>query len=185
VICDLTAHRTLDGRPLRTYAQLVRHQRYDRTTIRATDGDQTSSTHPVCGHLRGLGAPVTVLQSRRHPRDHHPKYLLCTDRTVPAQEILTPDAARQGYELDYSPWGVEDFRVRPIETYDTSGEYGRLIDSDCCATFQGDAADHELANTREARASRSDVRRRSCACRVAAGAAAPCSLRARAIRFSS
>ena len=123
VICDLTTHRTLDGRPLRTSAQLVRHQRYDRTTIRATDGDQTSSTPTVCGHLRGLGAPVTVLQSRRHPRDHHPKYLLCTGRTVTAQEILTLYAARWGCELDYfygkTRLGVEDFRVRPVEAIAT------------------------------------------------------------------
>jgi hypothetical protein len=101
VICDLTTHRTLDGRPLRTSAQLVRHQRYDRTTLRATDGDQTSSTPTVWGHLRGLGAPVTVLHSRRHPRGHHPKSLLGTDRTGGAQEILTLYAARWGSELDY------------------------------------------------------------------------------------
>jgi hypothetical protein len=113
VICDLKTNRTLNGRPLRTYAQLVRHQRYDRTTLRATDGDQTSSTPTVCGHLRGLGAPVIVLPSRRHPRDHHLKSPLRTDHTVTAQEILTLYAARWGSDLDYFRgkirWGVKAF----------------------------------------------------------------------------
>jgi hypothetical protein len=119
VICDLKANRTLDGRPLHTYTQLLRHQRYDHTIIRATDGDQTYYTHTLVGQLRRLAAPVTVLQSRRHPRDHHPKYLLCTDRRLTAQEILTFYALRWGCEVDYlylkTRLGLEDFRLRSVE----------------------------------------------------------------------
>jgi hypothetical protein len=119
VICDLKANRTLDGRPLHTHAQLLRHQRYDRTILRATDGDQTYYTRTLSGHLRRLAAPVTVLQSRRHPRDHHPKYLLCTDRRLTAQEILILYALRWGCEVDYlylkTRLGLEDFRLRSVE----------------------------------------------------------------------
>lgn len=119
VICDLKTNRTLDGRPLRTWAQLVRHQRYDRTIVRATDGDQTYYTRTLVGQLRRLAAPVPVLQSRRHPRDHHPKYLLCTDRRLTPQEILTFYALRWGCEVDHcylkTRLGLEDFRLRSVE----------------------------------------------------------------------
>jgi hypothetical protein len=119
VICDLKANRSLDGRPLHTYTQLLRHQRYDRTIVRATDGDQTYYTHTLIGQLRRLAAPVTVLQSRRHPRDHRPKYLLCTDRCLTPQEILTVYALRWGCEVDYlylkTRLGLEDFRLRSVE----------------------------------------------------------------------
>jgi hypothetical protein len=119
VICDLKANRTLNGRPLHTYAQLLRHQRYDHSIVRATDGDQTYYTRTLCGHLKRLASPVIVIQSRRHPRDHHPKYLLCTDRRLTPQEILTFYAQRWGCEVDYfylkTRLGLEDFRLRSVE----------------------------------------------------------------------
>lgn len=119
VICDLKTNRTLNGTSLRTQAQTLRHQRYDRTTIRATDGDQTYYTRTLHGQLKRLASPVTVLQSRRHPRDHHPKYLLCTDRTLTSQEILTLYAQRWGCEVDYlylkTRLGLEDFRLRSVD----------------------------------------------------------------------
>lgn len=120
VICDLKANRTLDGRSLRTHAQTLRHQRYDHTIVRATDGAQTTYyTRTLQGQVKRLAAPVTVLQSRRHPRDHHPKYLLCTDRTLAPQEILTLYAQRWGCEVDYlylkTRLGLEDFRLRSVE----------------------------------------------------------------------
>lgn len=118
-ISDLKANRTLNGQSLRTHAQTLRHQRYDHTTIRATDGEQTYYTRTLQGRLKRLASPVTVLQSRRHPRDHHPKYLLCTDRTLTPQEILTLYAQRWGCEVDYlylkTRLGLEDFRLRSVE----------------------------------------------------------------------
>lgn len=119
VIADLKANRTLDGVPLRTHAQTLRHQRYYRATLRATDGERTYYTRTLQGHLKRIPSPVTVLQSRRHPRDHHPKYLLCTDRTLGPREILELHAARWGCEVDYlylkTRLGLEDFRLRFVE----------------------------------------------------------------------
>lgn len=119
VIADLKANRTLDGVPLRTHAQTLRHQRYHRATLCATDGERTYYTRTLQGHLKRVPSPVTVLQSRRHPRDHHPKYLLCTDRTLGPREILELYAARWGCEVDYlylkTRLGLEDFRLRSVE----------------------------------------------------------------------
>lgn len=119
VICDLKANRRLDGKPLHTHAQALRHQRYDRVTICATAGKQTYCTRTLRGHLNRLPELVTVLQSRRHPRDRHPKYLLCTDRTLTPREILTYYALRWGCEVDYlylkTRLGLEDFRLRSVE----------------------------------------------------------------------
>lgn len=119
VICDLKANRTLDGTPLRTHAQTLRHQRYAHTTIRATAAEQTYYTRTLQGQVKRIPSAVTVLQSRRHPRDHHPKYLLCTDRTLTPREILTLYAQRWGCEVDYlylkTRLGLEDFRLRSVE----------------------------------------------------------------------
>ena len=56
---------------------------------------------------------------RPHPRDHHPKYLLCTDQTLTPQEILTLYAQRWGCEVDYlylkTRLGLEDFRLRSVD----------------------------------------------------------------------
>jgi len=119
VICDLKPNRLLDGKPLHAHAQILRHQRYDRVTISATDGKRTYYIRRLQGSLKGIPALATVLQSRRHPRDHRPKYLLCTDPTLTPQEILPSYALRWGCEVDYlylkTRLGLEDFRLRSVE----------------------------------------------------------------------
>jgi hypothetical protein len=91
VICDLKTNRTLDGRPLRTYAQLVRHQRYDRTTIRATDGMKTRQS-PGCN--QALSAlPVENLQlreARAFPFSPHPRDTNKSARSQVGPQSLVP-----------------------------------------------------------------------------------------------
>jgi len=62
---------------------------------------------------------VCVLISRRHNRDKHPKYFLCTDLTLTAQTVLIWYGNRWTLEVDY--WylkqrlGLGDFRMQAYE----------------------------------------------------------------------
>ena len=57
--------------------------------------------------------------SRRHSRDKHPKYFLCTDLTLSAQTALTWYGSRWPLELDHwylkQPLGLGDSRMQAYE----------------------------------------------------------------------
>src|SRR5262249_496631 len=71
------------------------------------------------GKLTKLSFEVCVLISRRHHRDKHPKYLLCTDLTLSAQQILPIYQKRWPIEVDNfyvkQHLGLADFRVQSYE----------------------------------------------------------------------
>lgn len=73
----------------------------------------------LTGRLHGVPGEVRVLLSQRGPGVRTPKYFLCTDLTLSAQEILTRDQKRWGQEVDY--WyvklqlGLGDFRMQSYE----------------------------------------------------------------------
>jgi len=66
-----------------------------------------------------LSFEVGVLISRRHHRDHHPKYFLCTDLSLSAQQILSLYQKRWPIEVDNfyikQHLGLADFRVQSYE----------------------------------------------------------------------
>ena len=72
------------------------------------------------GHNTGwLSERITgyaLIVSRRHPRDKRPKYFLCTDLRLSAQEILNWYAQRWPQEVDFwylkQQLGLGDFRVQ-------------------------------------------------------------------------
>ena len=67
----------------------LRHQRYQRVLLTATDGRQrTYLVRTLQGQLNKLSFEVCVLISKRHHRDKRPKYFLCTDLALSAREIL-------------------------------------------------------------------------------------------------
>jgi putative transposase ISC1217 len=101
VVCAIKSNRTLANQKLSQWSQALRHQRYQRVQLTATDGRQRSYlVRPLQGKLTHLSCEVCVLISKRHPRDKHPKYFLCTDLTLSAQHILSLYHKRWPMEVD-------------------------------------------------------------------------------------
>src|SRR5207244_11179529 len=74
---------------------------------------------PRQARLTHLSFDVCVLISKRHPRDKHPKYFLCTDLALSAQQILSIYQKRWPVEVDNfyvkQHLGLADFRVQSYE----------------------------------------------------------------------
>jgi hypothetical protein len=120
VVCALKSNRKLDGQKLSQWSHALRHQRYQRVQLTATDGRQRSYlVRSLQGRLTHLSFDVCVLISKRHPRDKHPKYFLCTDLSLSAQQILSLYQKRWPIEVDNfyvkQHLGLADFRVQSYE----------------------------------------------------------------------
>ena len=120
VICAIKSNRKFDDKKLSQWPQALRHQRYQRVQLTATD--QRSRTYLVRtrrGKLSQLPFEVCVLISQRHHRDQHPKYFLCTDLSLTAQQILPIYQKRWPIEVDNfyvkQHLGLADFRVQSYE----------------------------------------------------------------------
>jgi hypothetical protein len=120
VVCAIKSNRKLDDQKLSQWPQALRHQRYQRVQLTATDGRQRLYlVRPVQGRLTHLSFDVCVLISKRHPRDKHPKYFLCTNLALSAQQILSIYQKRWPVEVDNfyvkQHLGLADFRVQSYE----------------------------------------------------------------------
>jgi len=120
VICALKRNRKLNGIRVDQWDQRLRHKRYTRIRVPAADGtSRTYLVRSVQGRLSDVPFDVCVLISRRHNRDKHPKYFLCTDLTLTAQTVLIWYGNRWPLEVDYwylkQPLGLGDFRVQAYE----------------------------------------------------------------------
>lgn len=119
-ICALKRNRKLDGIRVDQWDQRLKHKRYTRVRVPAADGTtRTYLVRSVQGCLSDVPFDVCVLISRRHNRDKHPKYFLCTDLNLTAQTVLNWYGNRWPLEVDY--WylkqllGLGDFRVQAYE----------------------------------------------------------------------
>jgi hypothetical protein len=80
---------------------------------------RTYWTRTLTGRIRDVPGEVRVVISQRGPGVRTPKYFLCTDTTLSAQEILTRYQKRWSQEVDY--WyaklqlGLGDFRLQSYE----------------------------------------------------------------------
>ena len=120
VVCAIKSNRKLNDQKLSQWPQALRHQRYQRVQLTATDQRQrTYLVRTLQGKLTKLPFEVCVLISQRHPRDKHPKYCLCTDLSVSAQQILSLYQKRWPVEVDNfyvkQHLGLADFRVQSYE----------------------------------------------------------------------
>jgi Transposase DDE domain len=120
VVCAIRSNRKLDDQKLSQWSQALRHQRYQRVQLTAADGRQRAYlVRPRQGRLTHLSFDVCVLISKRHPRDKHPKYFLCTDLSLSAQQILSIYQKRWPVEVDNfyvkQHLGLADFRVQSYE----------------------------------------------------------------------
>ena len=90
VVCAIKSNRKLDDQKLSQWPQALRHQRYQRVQLTATDQRQrTYLVRTLQGKLNTLPFEVCVLISQRRHRDKHPKYFLCTELSLSAQQILS------------------------------------------------------------------------------------------------
>jgi len=120
VIGALTSNRKLDDKQRSQWPQALRHQRYQRVQLTATDQrSRTSLVRARRGKLSKVPFEVWVLISQRHHRDHHPKYFLCTARSLTAQPILPIYPKRWPIEVDNfyvkQPLGLANFWVQSYE----------------------------------------------------------------------
>ena len=120
VICAIKSNRKLGDKQLTAWPQALRHQRYQRVLLTATDGRQrTYLVRTLQGKLHKLPFAVCVLISQRHHRDKRPKYFLCTDLSLSAPEILPIYQKRWPIEVDNfyvkQQLGLADFRVQSYE----------------------------------------------------------------------
>jgi DDE superfamily endonuclease len=120
VIAAVKSNRKLSGRKLTQWHHDLKGHSYDRVSLELANGRQrTYYVRAVAGCLRGVPGCVRVLLSQRGPGVRTPKYFLCTDLSLSAQEILRRYQHRWSQEVDY--WyvkcalGLADFRLQSYE----------------------------------------------------------------------
>lgn len=119
VICALRSNRSFQGRKLSKIARSLRNKNLTRVWV---DSGNTSTLYWSClrrGRLKGLSEEVSLIISKRHPRDKRPEFFLCTDLSLSAKQALSLYTRRWAIEVDYlylkTRLGLEDFRVRSME----------------------------------------------------------------------
>lgn len=122
-ITALKCNRKLNHRRLDQHSMTLRHQRYEKVHVTATDGTQTSYyTRSLCGRLEDLPFDIRVIDSKGHPRAPRSAYFGCTDLNLEAQTALQIYGHRWGCETDnvylHTRLGLGDFRVRSYEAVD-------------------------------------------------------------------
>jgi hypothetical protein len=120
VICALKANRRLNGKQVRHHEPALRHRRYTAVPVTAADGtSRTYQVRSLDGRLAEVPFDVCVYSSRRHYRDKHPKYFLCTDPTLAVRTVLNWYQQRWSCEVDnlylHTALGLGDFRLQAYE----------------------------------------------------------------------
>jgi len=120
VICAIKSNRLLNDKKLAQWNRDLKHQRYLRLKVTATDQkERLYLVRQVRGKLNKLPFEVCVFISKRHHGDKRPKYFLCTDLTLSAQKALSTYQARWPIEVDNfylkQALGLGDFRVQSYE----------------------------------------------------------------------
>src|SRR5436309_4267007 len=120
VIAAVKSNRKISGQKLTDWHREFKGRPYDRVSLGLANGQRrTYWVRSLTGRLRGVPGEVRVLLSQRGPGVRTPKYFLCTDLKLSAQEILSRYQHRWSQEVDY--WhvklqlGLGDFRVQSYE----------------------------------------------------------------------
>lgn len=121
VICALKSNRKIDKQRVDHYNQTLAHKPYQKITLAAVDNRpaRTYYVRTVTGHLESIRAEVYVIISKKRPGDRFPKYFLCTDTSLSAQEALNLYQKRWPIEVDNlylkEVLGLGDFRLQSFE----------------------------------------------------------------------
>lgn len=123
VTCGLKCNRHLNGVRVDQLASALRHRRYTRVRVAATDGHTTTYyVRETTGRLSDVPYDVRVWFSKRHPRGNTSAYFLSTDLTRSASQALQGYGGRWSCEVDNfylkTRLGLADFRVRSYEAVD-------------------------------------------------------------------
>ena len=120
VIAAVKSNRKVSGQKLTDWHREFKGRPSERVSLGLANGRRrTYWVRSLTGRLRGVPGEVRVLLSQRGPGVRTPKYFLCTDLTLYAQEILSRYQHRWGQEVDY--WhvklqlGLGDFRLQSYE----------------------------------------------------------------------
>jgi hypothetical protein len=120
VIAAIKSNRKLSGQKLTQWHHDLKGNAYQRVSLELANKQwRTYCVRTMNGRLRGVPGPVRVLFSQKGPGVRTPKYFLCTDTTLSAQEILRRYQHRWSQEVDY--WyvklqlGLGDFRLQSHE----------------------------------------------------------------------
>ncbi|WP_353813180.1 transposase [Moorena sp. SIO1G6] len=123
VICAIKSNRKFDDKKLSQWNKAYKHRRYEPVSLTATDQRKlTYRVRSMKGRLNNLPFDVCVLISKRHHRDHRPRYFLCTDTSLSSRSILQKYQKRWPIEVDNlyvkQYLGLTDFRVQSFEATD-------------------------------------------------------------------
>lgn len=125
VICALKHNRRIDKKRVDHHDQALRHQHYEKVVLQALTPLRPAPVYYVralTGCLEDISEPACVIISRRHKGDPRPKYFLCTDLSLSAQEALRLYQRRWPVEVDNfylkESLGLADFRVQRFEAID-------------------------------------------------------------------
>lgn len=120
VIAAIKSNRKVSGRKLTDWHHDFKGRSYERVSLElANKKKRTYCVRELTGRLRGVPGMVRVLLSQKGPGVRTPKFFLCTDTTLSAQEILRRYQHRWSQEVDY--WyvklqlGLGDYRLRKHE----------------------------------------------------------------------
>jgi hypothetical protein len=120
VIAGLKSNRKVAGQKLTAWHHALKGRRYERVRVRlASGGERTYVVRSLQGRLSRVSGDVRVLISQKGPGARAPRYFLCTDLTLTAQESLNFYQKRWSQEVDY--WyvklelGLGDFRLQSYE----------------------------------------------------------------------
>jgi hypothetical protein len=120
VIAAIKSNRKVSGRKLTDWHHDFKGRSYDRVSLElANQKKRTYCVRELDGRLPGVPGTVRVLLSQKGPGVQTPKFFLCTDTKLLAQEILRRYQLRWSQEVDY--WyvklqlGLGDFRLHSHE----------------------------------------------------------------------
>jgi DDE superfamily endonuclease len=121
VVCALKSNRKIEKQRIDRYHQTLKHKPYQKITLEAV-GDRRAPTYyirTVSGHLEKVLPEVYVIISKKRPGDPRPKYFLCTDTRLTAEEALKLYQKRWPVEVDNlnlkEVLGLGDFRLQSFE----------------------------------------------------------------------
>lgn len=121
VVCALKSNRKIEKQRIDRYNQTLKHKPYQKITLEAVDPRpaRTYFVRTVHGHLEKVRQEVYVIISKKRPGDPHPKYFLCTNTSLSAEEALKLYQKRWPVEVDNlylkEVLGLGDFRLQSFE----------------------------------------------------------------------
>lgn len=125
VVCALKANRSLDKKRIELHDQALRHKHYQKVVLLALNPLRPAPVYYVrtlTGQLTDVTGAVCAIISRRHKGDQRPKYFMCTDLSLSAQEALRLYQRRWPVEVDNfylkEGLGLADFRLQSFEATD-------------------------------------------------------------------